>query len=292
MQRVAIVVGVVLLSGWAKVEAANNIASGPTQAPPVPTTKGNALKATTHKAPAAKPKKANPPAAGAANPAVPKGRVKSTVTATITQRSRLGNSSPITPQSPPANPARLQGTPQHSLQPGERALPVLVGWNDEMNDAGAWQQATTANPVDVFGTHPGLLSLRLPHVAQNFPYSYQWSGLQRDITVDLAHYPVAIARISQLQEGSYAQIRIVEHDYTGHEVQTWTTQALTSPGLAILDIGKEWGVADTRRFTLQMIVGGPLYGASCDYDWVRFVNREEVPFLQAHPNWQQVELRP
>lgn len=276
MQKGAFVLGLVLLSWLGKAEADSSSVPATKKAP-------QATKATAARAPEtqAHRKGASQPTRSP-QPIVP--RTTPGALTSATTRSVLPGIAPA------PSPVLLQ--PKRGQHLHERALPLLVGWNDEMDSGTAWQQLTTANPVDVFASRPGLLSLRLPHVPQKYPYSYQWSGLQREVTVDLARYPVAVARISRMQENSYAQLSIAEYDYAGHEVKSWISLGLTSPGLAIVDIGKEWGVADTRRFKLRLIVGGALQGASCEYDWVRFVNREDVPFLQAHHDWQKVELRP
>ena len=45
------------------------------------------------------------------------------------------------------------------------------------------------------------------------------------------------------------------------------------------------------RLTLRLIVGGRLTGAKCEYDWVRFVRREDVGYLQEVPDLQNVTSR-
>jgi hypothetical protein len=157
------------------------------------------------------------------------------------------------------------------------------GWHDEMNDLSAWKPLEGINEPDVFAARSGAMTLRMPHVPAGFPYSYQWGGVTRRASVDLGAYPVLVAYVSRLQQGSYAHLDLEERDYAGKPVRTLRTpmlQGKQDKGLIILDVGKEWG-KETRRVHLRLIVGGPLSGAACEYAWVRFVRREDVPKLQA-----------
>lgn len=165
--------------------------------------------------------------------------------------------------------------------------PLRIGWHDEMNRLGAWKPLAMENQPDIYASRPGVLTLRLPHVPQGFPYAYQWSGVTRSLSADLAHYPVLIAHVSRLSAGSYAHLDIEERDLAGRVVHTWRSPTLTHPGLTVFDIGKEMG-PNVWRLTLRLIVGGKLEGAECDYNWVRFVRREDVAYLQEVPTLQRV----
>jgi hypothetical protein len=168
-----------------------------------------------------------------------------------------------------------------------RRAPLTVGWHDEMNDPALWKPLGAENPPDVYASSPGLLTLRLPHVPQGYAYAYQWSGVARSISADLAHYPVLMARVSSLQKGSYAHLQIEERDAAGRVVHSWRSPTLTQAGLTAIDLGKEIG-PEVRRLTLRLIVGGTLAGAQCDYNWVRFARREDMAYLQESPDLQTV----
>jgi len=169
--------------------------------------------------------------------------------------------------------------------------PMPVGWHDEFNDLGGWKPIGLENAADVYAARPGAMTLRLPHVPEGFPWSFQWSGVTATASVDLGRYPIVVARISRVQKGSYAHLDLEERDYSGHPVRTLRSSTVVEPGLSVLDLGKEWG-SYTRRIVLRLIVGGALTGAQCEYAWVRFVRREDLPILMAHPDWQNVVLRP
>src|SRR5579871_854294 len=157
--------------------------------------------------------------------------------------------------------------------------PLVVGWHDEMKDIRTWKPLGLENQPDIYASHSGVLTLRLPHVPEGFPYEFQWSGVTRSISADLAQYPVLVARVSSLDSGSYAHLDIEERDYFGRVAHTWRSPTLTHPGLTLIDLGKEIGPS-VRRLTLRLIVGGKLEGAKCEYNWVRFVRREDVAYLQ------------
>ncbi len=178
-----------------------------------------------------------------------------------------------------------QIAPARMTQAQNAALPV--GWHDEMNTPEDWQPLALDNKPDVLVARRGALILRLPHVPQGFPYAYQWSGVTRAVSVNLGRYPVLVARVRRLDKNTYAHLDVEERDDAGKVVRTARSSTLYEPGMSVLDFGTAWGT-DTRRLTLRLIVGGSLSGVACEYDWVRFVRREDLPFLQSRPNWQRV----
>lgn len=175
----------------------------------------------------------------------------------------------------------------HAQAHSASLLPLRIGWHDEMNRLGTWKPLAMENQPDIYAARPGLLTLRLPHVPSGFPYAYQWSGVTRSLSADLAHYPVLVAHVSRLDTGSYAHLEAEERDIAGHAVHIWRSPTLTRPGLTILDLGKEMGPS-VWRLTLRLIVGGKLEGAECNYNWVRFVRREDVAYLQEVPTLQRI----
>ncbi len=178
---------------------------------------------------------------------------------------------------------------QTKLSPARRA-PLVVGWHDEMNDPGLWKPMTLENQPDIYAERPGVVTLRLPHVPNGYPYQYQWSGVTRNLTADLARYPVLIANVSELDADSYAHLDIVEYDFNGQEAGRWRSPTLTHPGLSVVDLGKEIGPS-VRRLTIRLIVGGKLEGAKCSYNWLRFVRRADVAYLQEVPDLQNILSR-
>ena len=166
-------------------------------------------------------------------------------------------------------------------------VPLVVGWHDEMNDPGLWHPLEVENQPDAYAAHKGALCLRLPHVPDGFPYAYQWSGVTRTVSADLGRYPVLMARVASLDTGSYAHLEVEERDASGKPTRAWRSPTLTRPGLTLLDLGKELD-GSVRRLTVRLIVGGALTGAKCEYDWLRFVKRTDVAYLQEVPGLQAV----
>jgi hypothetical protein len=164
---------------------------------------------------------------------------------------------------------------------------LVIGWHDEMNDPAAWEPLGLENQPAAYAARPGALTLRLPRVPAGFPYAYQWSGVTRTAVVDLDRYPVAVAYVPHLGEGSYAHLDFEERDYQGRALRTARSSTLQKPGLSVLDLGREWGM-QTQRVVMRLIVGGQLSGAWCEYAWVRFVRREDLPRLEANPGGLKV----
>ena len=181
--------------------------------------------------------------------------------------------------------AKVRTRPHHTA--------LVVGWRDEMNDLSTWQSLGGINGPDIFASRAGAMTLRMPQVPQGFPYTYQWGGVTRQASVDLGRYPVIVACVSRVGDGSYAHLDVAEHDFGGKPVRALRTPTLQGKGLSILDVGQAWG-PQTRRVQLRLIVGGALTGASCEYAWVRFVRREDVAKLQAQvqTSSQPVRLEP
>ena len=165
--------------------------------------------------------------------------------------------------------------------------PHVVGWHDELNDLSLWKPVGADNPPDIYATHPGRLTLRLPHVPAGYPYEYQWSGVARSIMADLNRFPVLAAHVSSLAPGSYAHLDVEEHGFGGRTVRTWRSTTLTRPGVTSVDLGKEFKPG-MWRLTVRLIVGGKLAGAKCDYNWVRFVRREDTAYFQEVPDSQDI----
>ena len=182
-------------------------------------------------------------------------------------------------------PATGQTGPVRSRPPA-----IEVGWHDEMNDPSLWRPLGLENQPDIYASRPGALTLRLPHVPDGFPYLYQWSGVTRSISTDLGRFPVLVADVGSLGDGSYAHLEVEVRDIHGRPVRTWRSPTLVRSGLTALDLGKELG-PDVWRLTLRLIVGGKLAGAKCEYNWIRFVRRQDMARLREAPDFPHIVSR-
>jgi hypothetical protein len=168
---------------------------------------------------------------------------------------------------------------------------VVAGWADELNSLTGWAPREGGMKADVYAESPGAMTLRLAHVPDGFPYSYQWGGVTREASVDLGRYPVLMARVLDVSPRGYTHLDVESRDYSGKPVTTLRTPTLTEAGLIVFDLGDSLGT-DVRRLTLRINVGGALEGAKCTYGWVRFVSRADMERLKAHPDEQNIIVRP
>jgi hypothetical protein len=169
--------------------------------------------------------------------------------------------------------------------------PIAAGWTDELNTISSWAPRDGGMRAEAYSESPGAMTLRLAHVPDGFPYSYQWGGVTREATVDLGRYPVLVARVLDVRPRSYTHLDVESRDYSGKPVTTLRTPTLVKGGLIVFDLGDTLGT-DVRRLTLRINVGGAPEGAKCTYGWVRFVSRKGLALLRAHPDLQDVVLRP
>lgn len=184
-----------------------------------------------------------------------------------------------------------RGPPPPPLRSTSRPAAIGVGWHDEMNDISAWKARNGGMPAEMFASRPGEMKLRLAHVPDGYPFAYQWGGVTRAATVDLGRYPILVMRVSGMGPGSYCHMDVEQFDYSGKPVKTLRMPTLESPGVAVFDLGKEYGPY-VWRLVLRINVGGKLEGAEAEVSWIRFVRREDVPLLKEVPDLQAVKLNP
>ncbi|HZH99483.1 MAG TPA: hypothetical protein VEX38_10970, partial [Fimbriimonadaceae bacterium] len=95
------------------------------------------------------------------------------------------------------------------------------------------------------------------------------------------------ARVVGANKGSYAHVDVEELDVHGKQSWGMRTSALLAPGLCTLDIGSQH--PGIRRLQLRLIIGGPNEGARVGYSYVRFIRRQDLPWLNRNKDWQRVE---
>ena len=172
---------------------------------------------------------------------------------------------------------------QIALPSNERT--IFVGWNDEMDYRLRWSPLNMENRAFTATPTPGTLFLGLDHVPANWPYEYQWSGVSQDVGVNVAKFPILMARVSQVQ--GYAHLDIDVLGSKGQVLMTLRTSTLNAPGLSTLDLSHTF-FPDNYHLRLRLIVGGTNDGCSATYNWVRFVSKSDSDFLQSHPDWRNV----
>ncbi len=169
--------------------------------------------------------------------------------------------------------------------------PFVAGWRDEMNEPLAWRPVSPPDRlrVEMAAKEPGAVSLTLPRVPDGWPYSYQWGAAEREAAVDLARFPVLVARVTRVSENGYAHLEVGTGAAAEKPVRSETQ---TAPGLIVTDVARALSggaaFAGRQRLALRLIAGGANAGASCDYAYVRFVSREDAARLRENPDRQEV----
>jgi hypothetical protein len=164
--------------------------------------------------------------------------------------------------------------------------PITVGWHDEMNDARVWSPSNVENKARVSVPTRGAVRLDLGQVPEGWPYEYQWSGITRRATVDLARFPYLSAWVSHLL-GGYAHMDIDVLDAKGKAVKGFRSSTLKAGGITAIDLST---VLDPAIYTLQirLIVGGSNQGCWATYDWVRFTSPADGALLKGNPGWRWI----
>lgn len=171
------------------------------------------------------------------------------------------------------------------LIPQHRQGPIHTGWTDELNQGALWAPLGMENKAASLSLKEGELFLVLGRVPADWPYPYQWSGVSRDASIDIARFPVLMARTTFVK--GYVHLDIDVLDAKGKALKTLRSSILTAAGISMIDLGKDLDPA-IYSLRIRMIVGGPNDGCAAAYDWVRFVRREDAEFLTQHPEFNNV----
>ena len=180
--------------------------------------------------------------------------------------------------------------------------PILIGWHDEFSRLRDWRALDMDNRAraELISSHS--LRLSLGPTPPKWPYAYQWSGLKRDVTADVARYPVVMAFVGHIH--GYAHLDIDVLDAEGHPVKTMRSSTLNidaiprpacagfpgpasrpveiESGVVVADLSKELLPA-TYSLEVRLIVGGPNAGCYAMYHWLRFVAEKDARWLAEFP---------
>lgn len=168
------------------------------------------------------------------------------------------------------------------VEPLIYADPVRVGWHDELNKSKTWSPLAVENKPKVSVPFQGAMRLTLGKVPAGWPYEYQWSGVQRDATVDIARHPYLTANVSQLL-GGYAHMDVDILDASGNAVKGFRSSTLQAGGVLFLDFKNQLDPA-VYRMRIRLIVGGSNEGCYATYNWIRFTSTVDGERLQKSPD--------
>lgn len=178
---------------------------------------------------------------------------------------------------------------QCAILPAEFAVtadPVRVGWHDELNNSKTWSPLAVENKPKVTVPVRGALTLTLDKVPAGWPYEYQWSGVQREATVDIARHPYLTANVSHLL-GGYAHMDVDVLDASGNAVKGFRSSTLQAGGVLFLDFKNQLDPA-IYRMRIRLIVGGSNEGCYATYTWIRFTSAADGERLQQSPDHLRV----
>ena len=192
-------------------------------------------------------------------------------------------------------------------KPGE---PLIVGWNDEFNATTNWQTLPLPNKPDVTMANSGLLRLTLGSDAiTNARPAFYWASMTRIAEVNMERYPILAVRAVHLKKASWWDVEIQAyepddgkqsendakvpgHALVGSEVKT---PSLDHDGIILFDLQSQAnnGLKITaRKFRLRISIASQSKGGSVEYDWLRFVRREDAERLRKNPRISGLVVEP
>ncbi|MDR3689264.1 MAG: hypothetical protein P4L46_07795 [Fimbriimonas sp.] len=182
--------------------------------------------------------------------------------------------------------------------------PIQLGWHDELRNVNRWRPLDMDNKAKCEIIAAGNVRLSLGHVPEGWPYGFQWSGLKRNVTADVARFPVLMAFVGPVR--GYAHLDVDVLDADGKAVKTIRSNTVnvtavkrsSMPGMegansdrfqvpaGVLqcELAKELLPA-TYSMQIRMIVGGGNGGCSATYHWIGFVAQKDAEWLADHPNY-------
>lgn len=163
--------------------------------------------------------------------------------------------------------------------------PIKLGWHDELNDLKPWRMLAVENRPRMTAPVRGALRLELARVPDGWPYSYQWSGVEREVTVDIGRHPFLTAHAAEV--AGYGHVDVDVLDREGKTVKNFRTSSVQASGVCFLDLSKDLDPA-IYRLRLRLIVGGPIEGCSVTYNWVRFTSKQDGERLLADPGFSKL----
>src|SRR5512138_348709 len=99
---------------------------------------------------------------------------------------------------------------QHGQSDRPARGPVHIGWHDEFGSAQAWDALNVENKAHVKLESPGNLVLSLGQVPSGWPYTFQWSGLKRNVHADIGRHPVLMAYVERIQGYAHLDIDVLD----------------------------------------------------------------------------------
>lgn len=181
----------------------------------------------------------------------------------------------------------------------QKGKPLVVGWSDEFNAKHNWQRFPPPHQPDLSQPHKGLLSLSLGSKSKTTPQpAFYWASATRFVEVDIERYPILAVRAVGLKGPSWWDVIVqgVEKEskttLAGSEIKT---PSLDHDGIILFDIQEQvkHGLElSGHRFRIRLNIAGLKQGGSIQYDWIRFVRREDAARLRTNPQVSELIVEP
>ena len=170
---------------------------------------------------------------------------------------------------------------------------VTVGWHDELDETREWTSFPPPNEVEKLTPRSGGMRLRIPltDTPESAP-PFHWGTVHRTVEVDLDRYPVLAVRTLRRSRDTWWDCMVQEvreGQLVGNE---YKTASLRKASLILYDLPRETGLTGKKQLRLRLNVARVKRGCWVDYDYVRFVSREDAQVLRRNPNFQPVVQRP
>lgn len=203
---------------------------------------------------------------------------------------------------------------------------LVVGWSDEFNQMN-WLPLPKPNDPDT-SLHRGDLKLSLGPGATCVPSSvpFYWASVTRVVDVDIDRYPILAVRAVGLHGHSWwdVDVQACQHPADGFppflspapvstmltsphgivpfQEGNWAlvgaevkTPSLDHDGIILFDLQSEvknglvWG---SHLFRIRLNIAGTEAGGSVEYDWIRFIRRQDADRLAANPRIRDLVVEP
>ena len=201
--------------------------------------------------------------------------------------------------------------------------PLVVGWGDEFNQMN-WKPFPRPNSPSASLRRHGFLRLSLGPGATCVPNSapFYWASVSRVVDVDTSRYPILAVRAVNLKGPSWWDVdvqgyydssdnspslkgdtrspsqfgyQVPRSGFSGLIGTEVKTPSLNHDGVILFDLGAQErnGLQlASHHVRIRLNIAGTAPGGSVNYDWIRFVRREDAVRLSANPRISDLVVEP
>lgn len=180
--------------------------------------------------------------------------------------------------------------------PKKASATLVVGWHDEM-DSPNWPVMPKPHTPDISARHKGFLRLSLGDCAMEpSPAPFSYATVSGEAEVDVERYPILAVRAVALKGPSWWDVSIQGENRNrqafGKEIKT---PSLNHDGIILFDLAphiKQGPEVGSRFVRIRLNIAGTKKGGSVEYDWIRFVRRQDLERLRENPHISEFIVEP